>query len=182
MASFFPSSSSTGKYDQLKKAEPTAREEPCQQSFRSWPTGTRAQEVRAVDVDGRQVRVRTAAGTNRGRTTASRRTVSRGVPRAGACLHTGWWADKVAEVTRGMLTVVTDSGHFIQNEDPDLVVWRIRRIWSSRPPGPNPPRTSSYAGPTRSSAASASTFVLAKRSSTEHDSSGWWASSRDPGP
>ena len=45
-----------------------------------------------------------------------------------------WWADRVAEVSRGMLTVVTDSGHFIQNEDPDLVVWTIRRIWSSRPP------------------------------------------------
>lgn len=42
-----------------------------------------------------------------------------------------WWAARVAEVSRGMLTVVTDSGHFIQNEHPDLVVWTIRRIWSS---------------------------------------------------
>ena len=44
-----------------------------------------------------------------------------------------WWADKVAAVSRGMLTVVNDSGHFIQNEHPDLVVWMIRRIWSSEP-------------------------------------------------
>jgi hypothetical protein len=32
-----------------------------------------------------------------------------------------------------MLTVVMDAGHFIQNDDPELVVWTIHRIWSSEP-------------------------------------------------
>ena len=45
-----------------------------------------------------------------------------------------WWAARVAEVSWGMLTVLTDSGHFIQNEHPELVVRTIRRIWSSGPP------------------------------------------------
>ncbi len=34
----------------------------------------------------------------------------------------------VQEVTNGTLTVVTNSGHFIQTDDPDLVVWAIRRV------------------------------------------------------
>ena len=38
-----------------------------------------------------------------------------------------------------------------------------------------------YTGPTSSGAATASTCVLATRSSTAQDSSGWWASSIDPG-
>ena len=32
------------------------------------------------------------------------------------------------EVTNGTFTHVTNSGHFIQREDPDLVVWAIRRV------------------------------------------------------
>ena len=31
-------------------------------------------------------------------------------------------------VTNGTFTHVTNSGHFIQREDPDLVVWAIRRV------------------------------------------------------
>ena len=44
-----------------------------------------------------------------------------------------WLAERALEVSRGMLTVVSDAGHFIQNDDPELVVWTIRRTWSSEP-------------------------------------------------
>jgi pimeloyl-ACP methyl ester carboxylesterase len=44
-----------------------------------------------------------------------------------------WLARRASEVSRGMLTVVMDAGHFIQNDDPELVVWTIHRIWSSEP-------------------------------------------------
>ena len=37
-------------------------------------------------------------------------------------------SDVAHEVTNGTLTVVTNSGHFIQTDDPDLVVWAIRRV------------------------------------------------------
>ena len=39
-----------------------------------------------------------------------------------------WLSKLTTEVTNGTLTVVTNSGHFIQNDDPDLVVWHIRRV------------------------------------------------------
>ena len=42
------------------------------------------------------------------------------------------------EVTNGTLTVVTNSGHFIQNDDPDLVVWNIRRVVDASPPQRRP--------------------------------------------
>ncbi len=49
-----------------------------------------------------------------------------------------WLSDLVAEVTNGTLTVVTNSGHFIQNDDPDLVVWNIRRVVDTSPPQRRP--------------------------------------------
>ena len=49
-----------------------------------------------------------------------------------------WLSDLVAEVTNGTLTVVTNSGHFIQNDDPDLVVWNIRRVVDASPPQRRP--------------------------------------------
>lgn len=48
-----------------------------------------------------------------------------------------WYARQLSEVTHGMLTVVTDSGHFIQNDDPELVVWTIHRTWSGEPARPD---------------------------------------------
>ncbi len=45
-----------------------------------------------------------------------------------------WLSKLTAEVTSGTLTVVTNSGHFIQNEDPDLVVWNIRRLLEAEQP------------------------------------------------
>lgn len=39
-----------------------------------------------------------------------------------------WLNSLAAEVTNGTLTVVTNSGHFIQQDDPDLVLWNIRRV------------------------------------------------------
>lgn len=45
-----------------------------------------------------------------------------------------WLSKLTTEVTNGTLTVVTNSGHFIQNDDPDLVVWHIRRVVESEAP------------------------------------------------
>ena len=45
-----------------------------------------------------------------------------------------WLSDLATEVTNGTLTVVTNSGHFIQNDNPDLVVWAIRRVVDARVP------------------------------------------------
>jgi hypothetical protein len=47
-----------------------------------------------------------------------------------------WLARQLNGVTRAWLTVVMDSGHFIQNDDPELVVSTVRRVWSSEPPRP----------------------------------------------
>lgn len=47
-----------------------------------------------------------------------------------------WLARLADEVSRGTLTVVNDAGHFIQNDDPDLVVWHIRRVVEAEPPRP----------------------------------------------
>ena len=44
------------------------------------------------------------------------------------------------EVTNGTLTVVTNSGHFIQRDDPDLVVWAIRRVVDASLAEPTPER------------------------------------------
>jgi pimeloyl-ACP methyl ester carboxylesterase len=44
-----------------------------------------------------------------------------------------WLQKLAAAVTNGTLTVVTNSGHFIQNDDPDLVVWNIRRVVEAEP-------------------------------------------------
>lgn len=44
-----------------------------------------------------------------------------------------WLARQLTGVRQGWLTVVTDSGHFIQNDDSELVVWTIRRVWSREP-------------------------------------------------
>lgn len=44
-----------------------------------------------------------------------------------------WLARRASEVSRGILTLVMDEGHFIQNDDPELVVWTVRRIASSEP-------------------------------------------------
>lgn len=45
-----------------------------------------------------------------------------------------WLAALADEVPAGTLTVVNDSGHFIQNEDPALVVWAIRRTMEAEVP------------------------------------------------
>jgi pimeloyl-ACP methyl ester carboxylesterase len=44
-----------------------------------------------------------------------------------------WQARQISGVSRAWLTVAMDAGHFIQNDDPELTVWTIRRIWSSEP-------------------------------------------------
>ena len=44
------------------------------------------------------------------------------------------------EVTRGTLTLVTNSGHFIQTDDPDLVVSAIRRVVDASVVEPTPER------------------------------------------
>ncbi len=38
------------------------------------------------------------------------------------------------QVSYGFLTVATNTGHFIQNDDPELVVWNIRRVVEAEPP------------------------------------------------
>ncbi len=45
-----------------------------------------------------------------------------------------WLAKLADEVPAGTLTVVNYSGHFIQNEDPDLVAWTIRRALDAEVP------------------------------------------------
>lgn len=52
----------------------------------------------------------------------------------GMDVRMSWLSNLAAEVTNGTLTVVTNSGHFIQNDDPDLVVWNIRRVVEAEPP------------------------------------------------
>ncbi len=47
-----------------------------------------------------------------------------------------WLARLADEATHGSLTVVKNSGHFIQNDDPELVVWHIRRVLEAEPPRP----------------------------------------------
>jgi len=44
------------------------------------------------------------------------------------------------EVTNGTLTLVNNSGHFIQADDPDLVVWAIRRVVDASVVEPTPER------------------------------------------
>lgn len=44
----------------------------------------------------------------------------------------------VRDVTNGTFIHVTNSGHFIQREDPDLVVWAIRRVVDASPPQRRP--------------------------------------------
>ncbi len=46
-------------------------------------------------------------------------------------VRTDWLARELTGVRRGWLTVAMDAGHFIQIDDPDLVVWTICRVWSS---------------------------------------------------
>jgi hypothetical protein len=45
-----------------------------------------------------------------------------------------WLVRQLDGVGRAWLTVAMDAGHFIQNDDPELVVSTIRRVWSSEPP------------------------------------------------
>lgn len=45
-----------------------------------------------------------------------------------------WMSTLIADVTNGTLTVVTNSGHFVQRDDPDLVVGQIRRVLEAEPP------------------------------------------------
>lgn len=45
-----------------------------------------------------------------------------------------WLADLADEVPQGTLTVVNYAGHFIQNEDPELVASTIRRVLEAEPP------------------------------------------------
>ena len=45
-----------------------------------------------------------------------------------------WLADLADEVPHGTLTVVNYTGHFIQNEDPDLVASTIRRVVEAERP------------------------------------------------
>ena len=44
------------------------------------------------------------------------------------------------EVTNGTLAVVTNSGHIMQTDDPDLVVWAIRRVVNASVAEPTPER------------------------------------------
>ncbi len=44
------------------------------------------------------------------------------------------------EVTNGTLTLVNNSGHFMQTDDPDLVVWAIRRVVDASVVEPTPER------------------------------------------
>ena len=44
-----------------------------------------------------------------------------------------WLARLADEVPHGSLTVVKHTGHFIQNDDPELVVWNIRRVLEADP-------------------------------------------------
>lgn len=46
-----------------------------------------------------------------------------------------WLADLANEVPRGTLIVVNYAGHFIQNDDPELVAWSIRRVVEAEAPG-----------------------------------------------
>ena len=43
-------------------------------------------------------------------------------------------AEMADEMTNGTLTVANNTGHFIQNDDPELVVWSIRRVLAAEPP------------------------------------------------
>lgn len=45
-----------------------------------------------------------------------------------------WLAELADEVAHGTLTVVKNTGHFIQNDDPELLVWSIRRVLAAEPP------------------------------------------------
>lgn len=45
-----------------------------------------------------------------------------------------WMSTLIDDVTNGTFTVVTNSGHFIQYDDPDLVVAQIRRVLEPKPP------------------------------------------------
>lgn len=45
-----------------------------------------------------------------------------------------WMSTLIDDVTNGTFTVVTNSGHFIQNDDPDLVIAQIRRVLEAKPP------------------------------------------------
>jgi pimeloyl-ACP methyl ester carboxylesterase len=81
----------------------------------------------------------------------------------GLAVRREWYAKQLAGIRRGWLTVGTDAGHFIQNDDPDLVVWTIRRVWSSQPPRTqlllDPAILERFVGVYRRSAASALTVT-----------------------
>ncbi len=42
-------------------------------------------------------------------------------------------AAQAQEVTNGTFVMATNTGHFIQREDPDLVIWAIRRALRAQP-------------------------------------------------
>jgi pimeloyl-ACP methyl ester carboxylesterase len=54
-------------------------------------------------------------------------------------LRTGWLSRLARQSDDGTFTLTTKSGHALPQEDPELVVWAIRRVVSSARPAPPPP-------------------------------------------
>ena len=48
-------------------------------------------------------------------------------------LRMGLLSAQAREVTNGTFVLATDTGHNVQREDPDLVIWAIRRVLEAQP-------------------------------------------------